>query len=74
MKTFDLSKELWREYDFCGRVYRIVAPKTLFISESATTHRVLDAAGIVHCVPSPTNPIGCVLRWENADKSNPVNF
>lgn len=67
----DISSELWREYDFDGRVYRIDLPKTLYVGTS--THRVVDITGLVHCVPA-VGYRGCVLRWENKDSSNPVNF
>lgn len=67
----DISVEVWREYDFGGRIYRIENPKSLYVGN--TTHRVVDATGVVHCVPAPgTN--GCVLRWQSKDKNNPVNF
>lgn len=58
----DLTPELWREYDFGDRVYRIDAPVRLFWREGGTTHRVLDASGVAHCVPAPGH-CGCVLRW-----------
>jgi hypothetical protein len=67
----DLSMELWREYDFGGRVYRIDAPHGLWIG--ATTHRVVDAAGVVHCVPSPGEK-GCALRWQPRNAGAPVQF
>lgn len=67
----DLSKEAWREYDFGGRVYRIEAPQRLCIG--TTTHRVVDAAGMVHCVPAPGEK-DCVLRWYPKDASEPVQF
>jgi hypothetical protein len=81
----DLSKELWREYDFGGvavrafgrefrlggRRYRILLPRTLYAG--ATTHRVVDSDGVVHCVPAPGRR-GCVLRWRNTDPARPVNF
>jgi len=73
MKKWSIETELWREYDFGGRVYRIDKPKTLFISESGTTHRVLGNNGVVHCVPSP-GAFGCVLRWQNIDEDKPVEF
>lgn len=71
MEPRDLSDEQWREYDFGGRVYRIENPRTLWIG--TTTHRVLDAAGVVHCAPAPGHQ-GCVLRWEPRDAGNPVQF
>ena len=68
MNPKDISFEKWREYDFGNRVYRIENPKQLYIG--TTTHRVVDANGITHCVPAPGNN-GCVLRWE---ASPPVSF
>lgn len=73
MKVFDLTVEKWREYDFGGRTYRIDSPQRLYLSESGSTHRVLDKAGVVHCLPAP-GKCGCVLRWESVDPSKPVAF
>ena len=72
LKEFDISTELWREYDFGGRVYRIDFPKTLYYRTGGTTHRVVDSKGVAHCVPVP-GAYGCVLRWENREDP-PVNF
>lgn len=71
MTEKDLTKEQWREYDFGGRVYRIEGPKTLWIG--TTTHRVLDASGVVHCLPSPGQG-DCVLRWHPKNAAEPVQF
>ena len=71
MEQKDLTKEQWREYDFSGRIYRIEAPQQLFVG--TTTHRVVDAAGVVHCVPSPGIE-GCVLRWQPKNATEPVQF
>ena len=69
----DITPELWREYDFGGRVYRIEKPVTLFYRVGGATHRVVDGLGVVHCVPAPgTND--CILRWLNKNTSQPVNF
>lgn len=73
LQQFDISKEIYREYDFGGRVYRIDSPVTLFYRPNGTTHRVVDNLGIVHCVPVP-GAMGCVLRWKNFDSKVPVNF
>lgn len=73
MKNYDLSDEQYREYDFCGRVYRIDNPVTLFMRDGGTTHRVLDGAGVVHCIPAPGNS-GCVLRWLTKPGLPPVKF
>jgi hypothetical protein len=66
----DLSTEVWREYDFQGRTYRITDPQKLWIG--TTTHRVLDSDGVVHCVPS-VGYKGCVLRWLGKDGAD-VSF
>jgi hypothetical protein len=71
MDRKDLTPELWREYDWAGRVYRINNPIALWVG--TTTHRVLDNEDVVHCVPN-VGEKGCVLRWQNKDKSEPVNF
>jgi hypothetical protein len=68
MEPKDLTTEMWREYDFSGRVYRIESPQALFIG--TTTHRVVDASGVTHCVPAPGH-CGCVLRWK---AEPPVSF
>lgn len=62
-----ISDEEWREYDFGGRVYRIDKPVDLYYRDGGTTHRVVTADGVAHCVPAP-GVDGCVLRW----KANPV--
>ena len=72
MKLKDISDEEYREYDFDGRAnYRIQDPLQLGIGK--TTHRIVDASGIVHCVPAPAF-FGCVLRWLPRDGANPVAF
>lgn len=67
----DLTDEEYREYDFAGRLYKIVAPKALYYRIGGTTHRVVDAHGVTHCVPAP-GVDGCVLRWKASP--NPVQF
>lgn len=69
----DISNEAWREYDFGGRVYRIESPKLLYMRVGGSTHRVVDANNITHCVPAPGEK-GCVLRWTGIDGSNGVKF
>jgi hypothetical protein len=64
----NIKSEVWREYEFGGRVYRIENPQQLWLGK--TTHRVLDGEGITHCVPAPGCQ-GCVVRWK-ADP--PVSF
>jgi hypothetical protein len=71
MEPKDVTAELWREYDFDGRVYRIEQPVSLLVG--TTTHRVVDAGGVVHCVPAP-GQAGCVLRWMPRDAAQPVQF
>lgn len=81
----DLSGEEWREYQFHSLgepdkaiVYRITSPVTLFLKKypdgkCGTTHRVLDAEGVVHLVPA-IGLLGCVVRWKPKDSNNPVQF
>lgn len=71
LQSLDLTSEEWREYDFNGRIYRIDQPKELYVG--TTTHRVVDASGIVHCVPAP-GYCGCVLRWASKTGSKSVVF
>lgn len=66
LKRIDVAGvETWREYDFCGRVYRIEKPAVVEFRVGGETHRVTDSTGIVHCVPAP-GVNGCVLRWSGA--------
>ena len=72
----DLSKEEWREYRLidstgCPHDYKIVSPLKLWVG--TTSHRILDSAGIVHCVPS-VGVNATVLRWKPKDVSDPVQF
>ena len=73
----DITTEKYREYDFINnghvRVYRIENPVKLFYRAGGETHRVVDSTNTVHCLPAPGEK-GCVLRWENNDTENPVNF
>ncbi len=71
MERKSLNAELWREYEFAGKVYRIDRPQWLYIG--TTTHRIVDNDNIVHCVPS-VGIQGCVLRWKNFNDDVPVNF
>jgi hypothetical protein len=73
----DLSGEEYREYHF-GKggdhwVHRIDGPKTLYRRSGGTTHRVLDAEGLVHIVPC-IGPMGCVVTFKPRDSANPVQF
>lgn len=70
---FSLSDEVYREYDFGGRVYRIEYPTQLYYRNGGVTHRVVDFFNVVHCVPAP-GEFGCVLRWKNRDGKAPVQF
>ncbi len=69
----DISHELWREYDFGGRTYRITSPTTLYFRKGGETNRVVDSDGVAHCVPFP-GVRGCVLRWKNKDGTPDVVF
>lgn len=73
LSLMDLSCEVYREYDFGGRTYRISNPIGVYLRNGGTTHRVVDEKGVVHCVPT-VGHLGCALRWVNKDPLNPVNF
>lgn len=83
-----IDGELWREYEWdeirqdqrgtlhrtgCRVIYRIINPVLLYIRPGGTTHRVVDSDGVAHCVPA-VGLLGCVIRWKNPEKSEPVNF
>jgi hypothetical protein len=59
-----LDDEEYREYSFGGTVYHIDSPVAYYYREGGTTHRVVTADGVVHCVPAP-GVSGCVLRWKS---------
>ena len=75
MRKFDIRCEKWREYEFAGRQgpYRIEDPQDLYLRDGGRTHRVVDADGVVHCVPAP-GEFGCILRWKSRRRSRPVAF
>jgi len=73
LKEFSLKEELWREYDFAGRIYRIDNPQILVYHDGGSTHKIVDSDGIVHCIPTP-GYMGCVLRWKNKEGFPPVKF
>ena len=78
LNEYDISTELYRTYRMINKVgqqvdYRIDGPITLFIRPGGSTHRVLDKAGIVHCVPAP-EMFGSVIIWENKDSKKPCEF
>jgi hypothetical protein len=72
----DITAEAWREYDIPGRPspYRIENPVALYLRAGGTTHRVVDATGLVHCPPAPSAGNGVVLRWQPKDPASPVQF
>lgn len=69
----DISMEEWREYAVGCNVYRIYDPVGLYYREGGTTHRIVGADGICHCVPFPNNG-KTILRWKDKDSSVPVKF
>jgi hypothetical protein len=70
----DLRGEEWREYDTEIRVYRINNPQELQYRVDGTTHRIVDAEGVVHCIPFGSDVPETVLRWKNRDTTKPVTF
>jgi hypothetical protein len=73
LKKYDVTVELYREYNFGGRVYKIDEPVDLYMHKGGNTHRVVDSKGIVHCLPAP-GVQGCVLRWKSKNPGVPVVF
>lgn len=79
MKNYNISKELYRLYEWTDPIsgkqilHRIDGPITLFYESGHTTHRILDSTGVIHCIPA-VGYFGCVLYWKNIDENNPVNF
>lgn len=76
------GQEVFREYTWrdpatgVERCYRIDSPVEVYLRHGKDgsrggTHRVLDAVGLVHCVPA-VGMYGCVLRWRPKDPENPV--
>jgi hypothetical protein len=76
LKTLDLrGVEEWREYEF-GKdrvVYRIVNPVEVQFRDGGSTHRIVDADGVAHCVPA-VGVSGCVLRWKSISPDKPVKY
>lgn len=71
--TADISEEQWREVDTGGRVYRIDSPVTLVFRKGGSTHRVVDAEGVVHCYAAPETGRS-VIRWKSKDGCAPIRF
>lgn len=70
----DITDEIYREYDFGSRTYRIDKPVALYYSSiNPSTHRIVDSEGIVHCVPFDKKG-STVLRWKTADVNKPIIF
>lgn len=64
LKLGDLSHEEVRVYEVYGAgEYRIENPVGLYYREGGTTHRVVDAEGICHCIPFP-NEGKTAIRWK----------
>ena len=69
----DLSNEEYREIITRDGTYRIDAPVKLIRREGGATHRVVDAAGIVHCYVAPESGLS-VIRWKPKNAATPVSF
>jgi hypothetical protein len=70
------DNELWREYRYWDaqgvyRAYRINNPIRMFYYSGCTTHRVLDAEGLVHIVPAVSQG-GCVMVYRPRAADVPV--
>lgn len=71
----DLRAERYREYVKLStlEVYRIDRPIALYYRDGGSTHRVVDARGMVHCVPFG-HDAGFILRWKALEGFDPVSF
>lgn len=69
MKEFDISSEVWREYEYEDEYTFRINPETLFISDSGS-HRVLDIDGVVHYIRGDWRQ----LRWYPGNSQKPVLF
>lgn len=79
LSKHDLRSEKWREYVLNPgtdqeSVYHIDEPVALFFPKRGTTHRILDANGVVHCVPFGDGIRHTVLRWAPKNPQKPVSF
>ena len=70
---YDISDEAWREVEINGRVLRIEAPIQLITRRGGKTHRVVDAAGVVHCYVAPETGLS-IVRWQAKPGKPPVRF
>lgn len=61
-KEIDISKEMYRVYEWPDFTLRIEAPKTLTVSDNG--HRVVDGNFFAHYIPYGWYH----LYWENSDK------
>lgn len=60
----DISDEEWREYTFGVGIVRIEQPKWLHVkrqTETQHSHRIIDANGISHYIPSGW----IALKWKS---------
>lgn len=69
----DISSEEWREVECNGITYRIDNPTTLITRKGGSTHRVIDANGVVHCYAAPETG-KTILRWKAKEGTAPVKF
>jgi hypothetical protein len=67
-----LETELYREYMLPnGRRYRIDDPQFLVVRKGGSTHRVICADGLTHCIPWEGLT---TLTWKNRDPLVPCEF
>jgi hypothetical protein len=75
MELKSLADEQYREYEYGAPPHRVVyhINDPVSLAVGATTHRVVDKDGVVHCLPAPGH-LGCALRWKPRDAAKPVQF
>lgn len=71
---YDISHEAYREIHYTnGHVHRIDDPVSLVIRQGGSTHRVVDAKGVVHCYVAPESG-KCTLIWKSRNPARPMEF
>jgi len=79
MKRYDLSGEYYRTYIWVDPIstepmnFTIEKPIALFYEKGHSCHRVLDADGVVTCLPA-VGYFGCTVSWKSINESEPVRF
>lgn len=71
--TADISDEEYRTIVTKEQTYKIENPVTLIFRKGGSTHRVVDANGLVHCYPAPETGKS-ILQWKAKEGKSPVRL